>query len=292
MKQRKFLKNLPFEVKAFVTTVLFGALSMHGGQTDKNQKEQDHKSTAKVFSFDIMPHIDFSNTYAMAAPLTNKNIKPVNQINQNLFVYNYNTKDTLANPMLNEIKNEIETKDKSEKTDISKSVNKNEKVVFDERYGVKIVLGKKTVKYIYQDGTVEIRQGGTLPWRNKNPGAIRKSDMASGMANKFAVFASEEVGFEALRALLRGENYRNLTLKSAVFKYAPPHENDTRKYQSDIKRLTGLDLNRKLCDLNEEEFERVVKTIKQIEGWVPGKLTRTEAPTVTDTLAKAMQYTR
>lgn len=282
MKQRKFLKHLPFEVKAFVTTILFGTLSLHGAKDDNVQKEQNVKNHEKFFSIG-MPHFDLLYTYAMAAPSTNIDFMPVNQNNE-LFVNNYGIKDTFA-----ETKKTDELAPKTEKV---ASINKNEKVVFDERYGVKIVLGKKTVKYIYQDGTVEVRQGGTLPWRNKNPGAIRKSEMSVGKANGFAVFASEEVGFEALRTLLRGENYRNLTLKSAIFKYAPPHENDTRKYQADIKRLADVDLNKKLCDLNNEEFERVVKTIKQLEGWVPGKLTRTEAPTVADTLAKAIQYTR
>ena len=284
MKQRKFLKHLPFEAKAFVTTILFGTLSLHGAKDDNVQKEQNVKNQAKVFPIG-MPHFDLLYTYAMAAPSTNIALMSDKQ-NDDLFVNNYNIKDTLSEPKTDEAK--AENKSISD----TKNTKKNENIVFDERYGVKIVLGKKTVKYIYKDGTVEIRQGGTLPWRNKNPGAIRKSEMSVGTANKFAVFPSEEVGFEALRALLRGENYRNLTLKSAIFKYAPPHENDTRKYQSDIKRLTGVDLNRKLCDLNAEEFERVVKTIKQLEGWVPGKLTRIEAPTVTDTLAKAIQYTR
>lgn len=285
MKQRKFLKHLPYEAKAFITTVLFGTLSLHGGQDDNSNKTQDPKTTATVFPLGIMPRLEFSNTYAMAAPCANNAMSLISD-NNNLFVNDYGFKDTLAEP-------KVEEATPTDKTvSVAKNTNKNENIVFDERYGVKIVLGKKTVKYIYKDGTVEIRQGGTLPWRNKNPGAIRKSEMSVGTANKFAVFPSEEVGFEALRALLRGENYRNLTLKSAIFKYAPPHENNTTKYQADIKRLTGVDLNKKLCDLNEEEFERVVKTIKQIEGWVPGKLTRTEAPTVTDTLAKAMQYTR
>ncbi len=285
MKQRKFLKHLPYEAKAFITTVLFGTLSLHGGQDDNSNKTQDPKTTATVFPLGIMPRLEFSNTYAMAAPCANNAMSLISN-NNNLFVNDYGFKDTLAEP-------KVEEATPTDKTvSVAKNTNKNENIVFDERYGVKIVLGKKTVKYIYKDGTVEVRQGGTLPWRNKNPGAIRKSEMSVGTANKFAVFPSEEVGFEALRALLRGENYRNLTLKSAIFKYAPPHENNTTKYQADIKRLTGVDLNKKLCDLNEEEFERVVKTIKQIEGWVPGKLTRTEAPTVTDTLAKAIQYTR
>ena len=162
-----------------------------------------------------------------------------------------------------------------------------EKVVSNTDSEVKIVAGKRSVKYIYKDGTVEIREGGTLPWRNKNPGALRGSDKSVGRANKFAVFAHEEDGMEAMKALLCSDKYCNLSLKAAIFKYAPPHENNTTKYQSDLKKYTGLDINRKIRDLNEEELERVAQTIKRLEGWVPGKLTVVEAQKqIIDTLAR------
>lgn len=280
MKQRKILKKLPYEAKVFISTLLFGVLSMHGGQNNNSKKEQDPKVADKFFLLDDLTHISCSYAYAMPIPL----IKPVAQ-NNNLSFDNF---VMAKNTLLSEPKVSTPVS-KTEKTSVTKTDNAKEKTDFDERHGIKIVVGKKSVKYIYQDGTIEIREGGTLPWRNKNPGAIRKSNMASSKANGFAVFASEEMGFDALRALLRGEHYRNLTLKTAVFKYAPPHENNTTKYQSDLKRLTGLDINRKLCDLNDEEFERVLKTIKYLEGWVPGKTTMMESQTVKDTLINAMQ---
>ena len=152
---------------------------------------------------------------------------------------------------------------------------------------VKILASGKKVKYIYKDGTIEIREGGTLPWRNKNPGALRGSDKSVGRANKFAVFAQEEDGMAAMKDLLCSDKYCNLSLKAAIFKYAPPHENNTTKYQSDLKKYTGLDINRKIRDLNEEELERVAQTIKRLEGWVPGKLTVIEAQKqIIDTLAR------
>lgn len=280
MKQRIFLKNIPYEAKAIFATVLLSVLSLHSPQQNNNsEKEQEsNKTKAKTFNLWKFPRLDVAETYSMSL---NNNFKKHAKVDTELFIKNNDVKDTVEKPLI-----ETDTE-----------VQKKEKIsTFNTESGVKIVVGKKYVKYIYKDGTTELREGGTLPWRNKNPGAIRKSGMAVAKANGFAVFASEDDGFEALRILLRGENYRNLTLKSAIFKYAPPHENNTTKYQSDIKRLTGVDLNRKLCDLNNEEFERVVKTIKQIEGWVPGKLTRTEASvsqkTITDTLLYASQRTR
>lgn len=145
---------------------------------------------------------------------------------------------------------------------------------------VAVMIDKKSVKYIYANGDIEIREGGTLPWRNKNPGAIRIDTNALGKANGFAVYESEQAGRQGIKNLLRGEGYRNLTLRAAVFKYAPPHENDTKKYQADLKRMTGLDLGKYLRDLTEEELEVVVSTIKVIEGWVPGKVTYINGPKI------------
>ena len=168
-----------------------------------------------------------------------------------------------------------------------KPVTNIEKDVSNAGSEIKILASGKTVKYIYNDGSIEIREGGTLPWRNKNPGAVRSSDKSVGKANRFAVFASEEEGMLAMKDLLCSDKYCNLSLKAAIFKYAPPHENDTKKYQADLKRLTGLDLNLKLRDLTEEELDRVAQTIKKLEGWVPGKLTRIEAQKqIVDTLAR------
>lgn len=272
MKQKNFLKYSPFKTKAFFATVLFGALSLHVGKNDNVQKEQNNKSNTK-FCFIKMPHFDLLYTDVMAEPII-KNVKMPIEQNNTFFLTNNNIKDTFLN----------------------KSYSTKDQDILDEsddKCECKIVLGKRTVKYIYQDGTVEVRQGGTLPWRNKNPGAIRKSKMSVGEANGFAVFASEDIGDAALRTELRGKNYCNLTLEEAVAKYAPPHENNTTKYQSDIKKFTGLELNRKLRDLNDKEFESVVQTIKRLEGWIPGKLTRIEPQkAIVDTMVKFAQNSR
>jgi hypothetical protein len=45
-----------------------------------------------------------------------------------------------------------------------------------------------------------------------------------------------------------------------------------------LKRITGLDLKRKLKDLNKDELEKLVQAIEVIEGkFVPGKETTTPA---------------
>jgi hypothetical protein len=110
-----------------------------------------------------------------------------------------------------------------------------------------------------------------------NPGAIRHGDFskqygACGSAGGFAVFPTEEQGMNALIALLKSDKYANLTIASAVHKYAPPSDhNNTRAYQKKLSNMTGLSLGRKLSQLTPSELERVALAIKEIEGWKSGK---------------------
>ena len=246
MKQNNVFDFLPFKARVGLMTILLTLLTF-GTKQEKNSQKSNFKIKEKVSAFNSVSGHVLSGTYVINNLPFVQNNQPINY--DNLFAT-----DTNSVPDMN--------------------INVEEPTA--QELTVKIITGKKMVKYIYSDGRIEVRQGGTLPWRNKNPGALRGASNAIGRANGFAVFASEEDGIESLRTLLHGENYRNLTIKSAIFKYAPPHENDTKRYQANVKKLTGLDLNIKLCDLTEEEMDRVIKTIKRLEGWVPGKLTYIE----------------
>ena len=137
--------------------------------------------------------------------------------------------------------------------------------------------GGSWVKYTAEDGSGFIRTGGSRTWRNMNPGAIRPGKIcdqygACGSAGGFAVFPTEEHGMNALRALLKSEKYANLTIAAAVYKYAPPSDNNnTKSYQQKLSKMTGLNLSKKLYQLTPEELDRVVNAIKIIEGWKSGK---------------------
>lgn len=278
---------LPYELKATLLTALLSILTL-GAKKEVAEKQTNAEPQNKISTFNTVIAVNMKNTYNMA-DLIKKDDNQILDFNTVFGVdtnNNYNAQyvEETVRPMdsVQNIKNIKQQKKKIIKT--VKPKQKQTEIVDSTR--VRIVTGKKTVKYIYPDGSIEIRQGGTLPWRNKNPGALESSKTAIGKANRFAVFASEKEGMDAIRILLLGDSYRNLSLKDAVFKYAPPHENNTKKYQNDLKRLTGLDINRKLCDLNDEEMESVVKTIKQLEGWKAGRVTFIASPQrqVIDTL--------
>lgn len=135
------------------------------------------------------------------------------------------------------------------------------------------------VIYINSDGTKTRRSGGSRAWRNNNPGNITVSPFAQkhgaiGTAGGFAVFPDEATGAAAIKSLLRTNSYRDLTIAGAISRYAPPFENDTAAYQARIARDTGLDINRRMRDLDDDEIMRVVNTIRRVEGWKPGKSSR------------------
>lgn len=131
------------------------------------------------------------------------------------------------------------------------------------------------VLYTSDGGEKLIRQGGSRAWRNNNPGNIRYTDFsrrngAIGSAGGFAAFPDYQTGRNAIPLLLQGSKYINLSISRAVSRYAPPKENDTERYKVLIARITGLDISRKISDLDAAELDRVVDAIQQIEGFAVG----------------------
>lgn len=142
--------------------------------------------------------------------------------------------------------------------------------------GTVATASNNDVVYTAPDGRKYKKTGGSRAWRNNNPGNIRYSKFARshgaiGQAGNFAVFPDEETGVNAIRALLRSKSYNTLTVGGAISKYAPPFENDTAAYHRQMEKRTGISMNMKMSQLTPDQFERVVTTIRQIEGWRPGR---------------------
>lgn len=80
--------------------------------------------------------------------------------------------------------------------------------------------------------------------RNHNPGNIRygrfaQSHGATGSDGAFAIFPDDQTGFSAMSALLEAA-YTGLTVSQAIAKWAPPTENNTAQYVTDVSEWTGL----------------------------------------------------
>ena len=86
-----------------------------------------------------------------------------------------------------------------------------------------------------------------------------------------------------------GPTYAPLSIASAISRYAPPTENDTKNYERLIAKLTGLDITRKLSELYPDELALVVSAIQTIEGYQTG--IETAVKIVTSAVSKSGRLT-
>lgn len=137
---------------------------------------------------------------------------------------------------------------------------------------VKVDGSQSKIKYTLPDNSGFIRSGGSIAWRFFNPGNLRGSDLQcttirTSPNGSFAVFPDAETGEKALYNLLSSNpSYRNLTVKNAIYKYAPPSQNNTKGYVNKLKN-SGINVDAKLSDLTEEELRHLQEMIMTIEGW-------------------------
>lgn len=130
-----------------------------------------------------------------------------------------------------------------------------------------------------KDGATEVREGGTISWRNNNPGNLRYTDFtkkmgAIGQAGGFAVFPTMESGENARKELLFGNTtYKNLNVRQAITKYAPPNENNTEDYIKKVTTAIGVPDSTPISSLTEEQKKKWLKASEKAEGFTPGKVT-------------------
>ena len=135
----------------------------------------------------------------------------------------------------------------------------------------------KSTVYITRTG-VRIKRGDTIStaWKNNNPGNIRASSSmqwlgAIGQSNGWCVFASEQDGINAMKKLLTSKNYNNLTLRSAIYKWAPAEDNNSpERYTQYVSKSTGISPDRPMQDITDYELENMVRAMQKFEGWIPG----------------------
>ena len=139
-------------------------------------------------------------------------------------------------------------------------------------YNVGKVNNSQTkIKFERKDGTGGfIRSGGTLAWRFFNPGAMRRSPLQCSSIKTnpngvFAVFDSYESGHQALWNLFKTPSYQRLTVARAIARYAPPTENNTRRYIAQIG-AHGINTNALISSLNDEKLSFLISVIERIEG--------------------------
>ena len=73
---------------------------------------------------------------------------------------------------------------------------------------------------------------GTVPTTHHNPGDLRHSPHSEHPEdpNAIGVIDTDEHGWEDLERQLQLYAYRNMTVKDAIYQFAPPTENNTQNY--------------------------------------------------------------
>lgn len=124
----------------------------------------------------------------------------------------------------------------------------------------------------------------TLADRNNNPGNIKwgafakkygaKKGPAATDGGNFAIFPSRDKGLSAMKGLLKSKNYKDLDVDSAINRWTSG--NPYRYALSDLK-------GKKISELNDEQFGKLVNTMVQGEGTKYGPVGSTPTPPVRST---------
>lgn len=136
---------------------------------------------------------------------------------------------------------------------------------------------ERVVIYTTGNGRQYKKIGGTAAWRHNNPGNMEYTSIAVkygaiGQAGRWAIFPDRKTGENAIKKLLKSENYIDRTLAKVIERYAPPSENDTENYYNTVARNTGISIHTLMRDVTDEQLGKIVKEISRIEGWKPGKI--------------------
>jgi len=83
---------------------------------------------------------------------------------------------------------------------------------------------------------------GSLPNRNHNPGDLRHSPHSQHGSdpNGIGQIDTPEEGWADLERQLELYAQRNMTVRAAIYAFAPPSENDTEKYLNYVCKELGL----------------------------------------------------
>jgi hypothetical protein len=144
------------------------------------------------------------------------------------------------------------------------------------------------------DGSIEHRAG-ARNWRNNNPGnleygSLAKSMGAIGSDGRFAIFPSYEMGRAAKEKLLfESGRYKGMTIQQAIYKYAPPNENNSANYASTVAAAAGVPVTAQLESLSSQQKEAMLNAMEKVEGFKSGRVTKVSEATKQVASASASQ---
>ena len=137
--------------------------------------------------------------------------------------------------------------------------------------------------YVANDGNIYEHSGGTIAWRNNNPGNLRayKESFGRGAigtgsgatkeAPGFAIFPDVATGWNAMTDLLSQPVYQDLTIEEAINKYSPPTENNVENYLKFVENQTGFPRTTPMNNLSKDNLSKLAKAMRAHEGNKPGR---------------------
>ncbi len=123
--------------------------------------------------------------------------------------------------------------------------------------------------------------GGTISWRNNNPGNIVYGPFAAenGAINhdykRFSVFPTYEDGQKAQKKLLFDPSsvYYKLSIVDAIRRYAPASDgNNPKEYANFVARKVGIERTTPLYKLTDAQQDAMLAAMQKLEGFKPGKI--------------------
>jgi hypothetical protein len=147
----------------------------------------------------------------------------------------------------------------------------------------------------YSDGTSELRDGGSLAWRDNNPGnmafgrftrsngAIGRNGVVRREGDKVhlppAIFPDTSTGDQAMRNRLTSPGWAEKTVQQAINGWAPRNDgNDPTRYGAFLSRATNVPLDATLRSLTPDQVDAIARAITREEGWKPGQSTQVSPP--------------
>lgn len=120
------------------------------------------------------------------------------------------------------------------------------------------------------NGYTTTTRSGDRSSRNNNPGNLEMGPRAErfgaiGDDGRFAVFTDPKQGIAAMQDLLFSASI-NKTIEQAITSYAPPKENNTKSYISNVTKALGLPADTRLSDLSMAQRETMIGAMISTEG--------------------------
>lgn len=107
---------------------------------------------------------------------------------------------------------------------------------------------------------VSIPKSSRLAFVNNNPGNLRfvGQQGATKGENGFAKFSSPEAGIKALENQIKLDASRGLTLQQFINKYAPPSENNTNQYLTQMTQMLGVSPTTKISNVDINRLTQAI----------------------------------